>query len=372
GKGFRLVYLDEKLSAGAAPDDMAAQATQRLRWARGTLQAFFLAENPLTLPGLNLWQRLAHLNGILHWFTSLARAMFLLAPLVYAFADVVPVRATLPELLFFFLPQYLATWVTFGWLSYRTRSLVISEIYDVVLCFPLALTVLQTLWRPFAKGFKVTPKGGQRDRLVFNWSLAGPLLVVFGFTAFGLWVNLARCILAQTEPGSFKGLELGLFWSIYNLLLLGVALLVMFDVPKRDLYEWFALKRLVKVTAADGAIAWGITTALSEGAARIEFTQTAIAADSPQTVTVEILEEELTLQAILTWEGTTPVATFTDVTLPQHRRLVEMLFCRPGQWQRSQNPGELASLWLLVRSLLVPRVVFARRREPAPLIIAQG
>ncbi|MGQ9866750.1 MAG: glycosyltransferase [Pseudanabaenaceae cyanobacterium] len=372
GQGFRLVYLDEKLSAGAAPDDMAAQATQRLRWARGTLQAFFLAENPLTLPGLSLWQRLAHLNGILHWFSSLARVAFLLAPLLYAFADVVPVRATLPELLFFFLPQYLATWVTFGWLSYRTRSLVISEIYDVVLCFPLALTVIQTLWRPFGKGFQVTPKGEQRDRLVFNWSLAIPLLLVFGTTALSLWVNLARCIVAQTEPGHLKGLELGLFWSIYNLLLLAVALLVMFDVPKRDLYEWFALKRLVKITAENGAIAWGITTALSEGAARIEFTQTAIALNVPQTVTVEILEEQLTLTAVWQGEGTTGIVTFTEVTLPQHRRLVEMLFCRPGQWQRSQHPGELASLWLLVRSVIWPRVLFARRREPAPLAIAQG
>ncbi len=370
GQGFRLVYLDEKLSAGAAPDDMAAQATQRLRWARGTLQAFFLVENPLTLPGLGLWQRLAHLNGILHWFSSVARVVFLLAPLVYAFADVVPVRATLPELLFFFLPQYLATWVTFGWLSYRTRSLVISEIYDVVLCFPLALTVVQTLWRPFAKGFRVTPKGGRRDRLVFHWNLALPLLVVFGGTALSLWVNLARCIMAQADPGHLKGLELGLFWSIYNLFLLAVALLVMLDVPKPDLYEWFALKRLVKMTSASGAIAWGVTTALSEGGARLEFTQTAIALEVPQPVTVEILEEGLTLQAVLTGEGAAGVLRFTEVTLPQHRRLVEMLFCRPGQWQRSQHPGELASLGLLVRSVLFPRVLFAR--EPAPLAIAQG
>jgi Glycosyltransferases, probably involved in cell wall biogenesis len=41
-KGYKLVYLDEKLSAGAAPDDMGAHATQRLRWAQGTLQAFFI------------------------------------------------------------------------------------------------------------------------------------------------------------------------------------------------------------------------------------------------------------------------------------------------------------------------------------------
>ncbi|MBD2019561.1 glycosyltransferase, partial [Leptolyngbya sp. FACHB-36] len=51
-KGYQLIYLDEKLSAGLAAENMAAHALQRLRWARGTLQAFFIHANPLTIPGL--------------------------------------------------------------------------------------------------------------------------------------------------------------------------------------------------------------------------------------------------------------------------------------------------------------------------------
>lgn len=45
---------------------MADQAIQRLRWAQGTLQAFFIEANPLTIRGLRPWQRLAHLEGLLH------------------------------------------------------------------------------------------------------------------------------------------------------------------------------------------------------------------------------------------------------------------------------------------------------------------
>ncbi|MGL4882647.1 MAG: glycosyltransferase, partial [Waterburya sp.] len=70
-EGYRLAYINEKLSAGLAAENIAAHASQRLRWARGTLQAFFIKSNPLTIPGLNPLQRIAHLEGLIHWFTSL-------------------------------------------------------------------------------------------------------------------------------------------------------------------------------------------------------------------------------------------------------------------------------------------------------------
>jgi cellulose synthase (UDP-forming) len=53
--GYRLVYLDEKLSAGLAAENISAHAIQRLRWARGTLQAFFIKANPLTIPDCGLY-----------------------------------------------------------------------------------------------------------------------------------------------------------------------------------------------------------------------------------------------------------------------------------------------------------------------------
>ena len=40
-QGNQVIYLDEKLSAGLAAETIAAHVTQRIRWARGTLQAFF-------------------------------------------------------------------------------------------------------------------------------------------------------------------------------------------------------------------------------------------------------------------------------------------------------------------------------------------
>jgi cellulose synthase (UDP-forming) len=210
--GYRLIYLDEKLSAGLAAENIAAHTTQRLRWARGTLQAFFITSNPLTIPGLSLIQRLAHLEGLLHWFTSISRVYFLIMPLMYSFLGVIPIKASLAELMFFFLPYYLVNLAVFAWLNNHARSALLSDIYSIVLCFPLALTVIQVMLSPFSSCFKVTPKGTVNN-YTFNWKLALPLISLFILTAISLWRNLGMSMIqgvwAPEIDNTVKGIGLG-------------------------------------------------------------------------------------------------------------------------------------------------------------------
>jgi cellulose synthase (UDP-forming) len=388
--GYRLLYLDEKLSAGLAAENIAAHAVQRLRWARGTLQAFFIQANPLTIPGLRPIQRLAHLEGLLHWFTSISQVGFLLMPLAYSFLRVIPIRATARELLYFFLPYYLVQLVVFSWLNYRSRSALLSNIYSLVLCFPLALTVIQVMLNPFSKGFKVTPKGTSSDRFSFNWNLAAPLLLLFVATAVSLWVNLGICMIKgawqTTVPpevaAQVKGIGLGWVWSFYNLLMLGIALLILLDVPRPHPYEWFDLRRTVRLTVHDAEpphTFWGVTTMISEVGAEIALTQAGFpetALNQPLPLSLEIMEEGLMLQgqAIRTgWHDEFPTVRvlFAPMRLDHQRSLVSMLFCRPGQWKRRCSPGELQSLMLLFRILLKPRVLFDRNIDVNAVTVAK-
>lgn len=50
--------------------------------------------------------------------------------------------------------------------------------------------------------------------------------------------------LARSE--SIKGMGVGWLWSGYNLLMLGIALLILLDVPRPDPYDWFDLRRSYK------------------------------------------------------------------------------------------------------------------------------
>ncbi|MCU0546258.1 MAG: glycosyltransferase [Oscillatoriaceae cyanobacterium Prado104] len=468
--GGKLVYLNEKLSAGLAAENISAHLTQRLRWARGTLQAFFIDANPLTIRGLRLVQRLSHLEGLLHWFTSLSRVVFLLMPLAYSFLDIMPLRTNLQELLYFFLPYYLVQITVFSWLNGRSRSALLSDVYSFVQCVPLAVTVVSAMLNPFAKGFKVTPKGMASDRFNFNWNLGWPLIVLFAATAFSLWRNLTiylakngdrmQGISAETAD-LLKGIHLGWIWSAYNLLMLGIALLILVDVPKPDIYEWFNLRRVVQLNAGDSLrdssasrTFWGITTAISESGAEVALTQmpswaransqiqesflpaniwresgdcnsylpdkinenSALVATTMErsralsiresrteasdvkelikyeAVTLKILEEECLIpvakieivgskcqlesgfkdaaQLSFAQLPTVRIA-FDRLNVSQQRCLIEMLYCRPGQWLSQETPGEWRSLWLLLKIALKPRSIFERNRRERPIGVAQ-
>jgi cellulose synthase (UDP-forming) len=385
--GYRLVYLDEKLSAGLAAENISAQATQRLRWARGTLQAFFIKSNPLTISGLRLTQRLAHFEGLLYWFTSISRVGFLIAPLAYSFLGVIPIRATFSEFLYFFLPYYLIQLTVFSWLNYRSRSAMLSDIYTLVLTFPLALTVIQVMLNPFSKGFSVTPKGTTNEHFYFNWKLASPLIFFFIITAVSLWQNLGLCLMKETwtitvtpeNALQMKGIGFGWIWSFYNLIMISIALLILLDVPKPDLHEWFNLRRLIRIDIAEQSF-WGVTTSISEIGAEIALTQAglpAIATGETISVNLEILEEAISLQGKITPTGLsgefpTVRIIFEQLTLAQQRQMVEMLFCRPGQWKRQNTPGELKALWLLLKIVLKPKALFGRNSKISATAISQG
>ncbi|WP_375494195.1 glycosyltransferase [uncultured Nostoc sp.] len=372
-QGYRLVYLNEKLSAGLAAENIIGYATQRLRWGQGTLQALFIKSNPLKIPGLTLMQRLASLAALLYWFGNISRIYFLLIPLAYSFFHVIPIRSTAAELLFFFLPYYLVNLATFSWLTYRSCSALLSDIYSLIICFPLAINTLQVMIYPFAKGFQVTPKGIVKNRYTFNWNLAIPLIILFIATVISLWLNLN---IAPETTQQITGINLGWLWSVYNLIMIGITLLILIDAPKADMYEWFNLRRIVQLRVGDQNL-WGVTTMISEAGVEIALTQKLpIYLFAHQLISIGVIEENLwlTSEVVSTGfkdESFTVRLRLKSVSLNQHRRLVEMLFCRPGQWKRQNTPGELHSLLLIFKIFLKPRIIFDKKVDVRAMTVSQ-
>jgi len=373
-KGYHLAYLDEKLSAGLAAENIGAHITQRIRWARGTLQAFFIESNPLTISGLSLKQRLAHLEGLLHWFTSFSRIFFLLMPLAYSFLNVLPLETTIEEVIYYFLPFYIVQLSVFSWLNCRSRSGLLSDVYSLVSAFPLALTVAQVMIAPFSSGFKVTPKGVETDqRLHFNWKLALPLIVLFILTAISLW----RCFGMTIMYPNQHSIGLGWVWSMYNLFMLGVSLLILLDIPSQDVYQWFNLRRIVAIKLGDKTI-WGVTTKVSEIGLEMALTHSFNLPPNLESygVQLELVEEKIALPSTikaLDQSGEFPrlEIRFENLTIEQNRKLIELLFCRPGQWLSRSTPGEIQSLLILFRILMRPNFIFRNRREIRGMQVAQ-
>jgi cellulose synthase (UDP-forming) len=148
------------------------------------------------------------------------------------------------------------------------------------------------------------------------------------------------------------------------------------DAPKPDINEWFDLRRVVKLTIGDKVV-WGVTTIISEAGAEIALTQNTLTHAMENTsINIEIAEEKVRFDAEIVSTGfndeyPTIRVNFTSLSLEQHRHLVEILFCRPGQWKRNKTPGEFQSLLLIFRILLKPRIFFDRNMDVSPVIVAK-
>ncbi|MGC9504340.1 PilZ domain-containing protein, partial [Baaleninema sp.] len=121
------------------------------------------------------------------------------------------------------------------------------------------------------------------------------------------------------------------------------------------------------------------TTMMSEAGAEIALTEVDPALLTPQTpLALHVLEQSLAVQAQVVHlqqrEDDLPLlrVEFLPLAVEQQRSLVELLYCRPGQWRSRCAPGELQSIWLLIKVLLQPEVLVNRRGKIRPIEIVKG
>jgi cellulose synthase (UDP-forming) len=345
-RGYEAIYLDQKLSAGLAAESLSTYLLQRLRWGRGTLQAFFIQANPFTIRTLSFRQRLCHFEGIVSWFTPIARLFFLVFPLLYAFLNILPIQVTSDEVIYIFLPYYITQLNSFYWLNKRSRSIIFSEIFHIIPCFPIAINVIKTLMNPFGSEFTVTPKGIVQDRYVYNWSLAWPLLVLFLVTFLGIIWNLSHPRLESNQ------VNFVLIWGSYNLLIILLALLALLETPRLGESRLLAIETPIELTLSSARSIPGKSVRLSETIAEIAVNEPL---PLEEMVIVELVGENIQIAGQIirserhrkVWKA---IVRLDTLERTRQEQLIEFLFCRPDRWPERETPGEWQSLWLLVGS----------------------
>jgi len=240
---------------------------QRQRWAVGTLQALRLAQGPLRVRGLGWGQRLAYLEGALHWINTVPRLVLLLMPLAIGAVGVIPIRFTAADLVSLLLPLWLALLLGVGWLNRSSRHALLAELPGWALAIPLSATVLQALWGRVLP-FRITPKHQVLERGGIDPLLGRPLLALLLLNG----VNLAAIGLALGSGGANAQLGLGLLWAALNLLGLLVALRVCWDRPSPDPTPWLGLSLPATLQGPGGQQCQGQLTALSETGADLLLT----------------------------------------------------------------------------------------------------
>ena len=354
--GWRLIYLQEKLSAGLAAETMADFVRQRQRWAEGTLQSLGLKQGPLRSPNLNLGQRIAYLEGVVHWLNTLPRILLLLMPLSYGLLHTLPVLMSWQDARDQLLPLWGTLLLSVGWLNRSSRGALISELTSWVLAVPLSITVLQQgwrlLWRRSNGGFRITPKHQRRDRGSCSAALVLPLV---GLTVISL-INLQGLLMpsAPFAPQEISGRPIGLLWASVNLISLLIALRACWDPPASDPAPWQQLDCPAWCSDTSGSSRPCTITAMSESGVELM-----VPGSELQDLTGQDLSWCQQVPAIpislVKRRGNQVALRWAIATNdPRRQALIHWLYGRPGCWPDRQAHGEWQALLVLLSRIVRP------------------
>lgn len=216
--GWGSVYHHETLADGLAPEDLGTMMKQRLRWAQGTVQVM-LRENPLTLPGLKLPQRLMYFATMWSYFSGFAALAFFIAPMIFLIAGVLPVSSDALEFFLRFVPYLIISQLLFLVAS-RGLSTWRGQQYSLAL-FPIWIrsvtSAMGNVWFGRPLGFVVTEKSGPTGRVSLR--LVWPQLLVAIGLAVATVIGIVRLALGVGEP---IGTAVNLGWVVFDLIILSV------------------------------------------------------------------------------------------------------------------------------------------------------
>lgn len=231
--GWKTVYLNEALTEGLAPEGLAEYVTQRARWCLGLMQIARSDYGPLGRAKLRLRDRWSVADSMLFWlgtFTFRLAAIFF--PLLYWFFNLIVVDAGVADVLRYFGPYYVWSLMVIAVISRGTIIPVINDVTQLIGAVPIMLSAFGGLLKPHGRGFKVTPKGGDRSRIVVQWRLMWPYLAGLILTLLGLTIGIFSDRFAFYDAGDGKIVVL--FWTIYNLFVLLLTVLACVELPRKE------------------------------------------------------------------------------------------------------------------------------------------
>jgi cellulose synthase (UDP-forming) len=235
--GFSTVYLNEALTLGLAPEGIKEYITQRGRWCLGFMQIIRGRSGPLSRQSsLPFLARLSLVSDFLNWVAVYPVKLFGLAlPILYLLFDIRAIYADLSDVARYFLPYYI--WLSFviSWVS-RGRILpIMSDVCQLVAAPAIVRAAAIGLLKPQGHKFRVTAKGGDRNRRFVEWPLFKLYATLLALTIAS--IGYSFYIHVSGESIVYSTLALG--WAWYNVIILLITCIVCIEQPRRRKAERF-------------------------------------------------------------------------------------------------------------------------------------
>lgn len=263
-KGWKSMFVPDRLIAGQGANDVTTFHSQRLRWAEGNL-SILAYDNPLFMKGLDLRQRLTYFASIIHWASGFPRLAIYLTPILMLLTGISPVREFTPTLAGIFVAYI-------GVMMITLRAIYRGYMnYDLVEFFNMAnfwtqirASVRALAYRKKSK-FVVTKKRGGRQGSILPHVL--PQIMLLALCQFALLYGWARHLIFDPQL-DLLGLGIATFLVLHHARY-AIAYLrtAMTPSSKRDSYR-HRLNMPVKYSFTDRegntSEGMGVTTDLNE------------------------------------------------------------------------------------------------------------
>ena len=244
--GYKGIFVNEALALGLSAETYEDLVKQRDRWCRGNLQVF-KHFNIIKNKGLSLAQKISYFDGVLYWFSSIQKMIYIIAPLLYLSFNISILNAKIDSLLNVFIPYFLSQILIFRSLSSKTRSLRWSHFYEIAMAPHISLSILKELLGLKIK-FNVTPKNNANEVGYYQFKRATPhiLMTIFSFTS--IFVGFTAL---KNGNRTLHSYIINIIWVIYNLFGILVSLIVAYQKPITKDNEKVFIKGEIKCILLD-------------------------------------------------------------------------------------------------------------------------
>ncbi len=338
-RGWRTIYLREANTMGLAAETMESFFVQRRRWGRGNIQVGYqIAQDK----ELKLKDKILFFP--FYWMIQHgSRIFFQLIPIVFFLFGAGPIPATeSQEIIDYQLPFILAVSSSMFILMRPFYLPVFTEAMSLFSAFALLPELLQSLIRPYSKGFSVTPKGhaaSDGKQQLFQQTVAPScILLIMNI------IVLLQVMLGLSQASTTAGWEIALYgtaWCTINIALLVICILMSLERPQPRQEHRVTVGRPATLLSRSGSCLDGVVIDLSMSGARFRVKRkTEERFEGTMGLSLR-LEPGLLLPLKQAWKNRHGdwILIFADLNLEHQKQLVGYTFS--GEFHSAEQPQRI-------------------------------
>jgi cellulose synthase (UDP-forming) len=214
-RGWKSVYVPERLSFGLNPADLHSYFKQQLKWSTGMFNAFF-GDYLRAFPRLRISQKLHYFFAGTYYFDGLAAAITCILPILFLFFGLWAVEMELDDFLLHALPYgfmtFFVSWYSQRWYRHRSeKGLLWRGMFLKKGTWPIFLLGMMYCLTRTRVPYFPTPKTAEKG--VFT-TLVIPHLAVIVLSVTAILYSLV------TYDRFVAGTQLMMFFAVCNIVLM--------------------------------------------------------------------------------------------------------------------------------------------------------